>query len=88
MYPGTFEVTHSWGYPEVPDEVVAVGANAVIAVMTTPTQAAGLIGESIGPYAYRLERSGGGLTVALTQSDLNCLKDFRNDIETVSLRLR
>lgn len=88
MYPGTFKVTHSFGYEQVPDAVVSVGANAVIAVLTTPTQAAGLIGETIGPYSYRLERSGGGLTVALTQSDLKSLDRFVNDVDTVSLRLR
>jgi hypothetical protein len=88
MYPGTFMVNYSWGYPQVPDEVVAVGAGAVQAVLTTPTVAAGLIGETIGPYSYRLERTGGGLTVALKQSDLDSLKDFRNTVETAEMRLR
>jgi hypothetical protein len=59
------------------DEVVAVCANAVIGVLQAPTQAAGIISEQIGPYSYRLEKSGGGIAVALTQADLASLKDFR-----------
>lgn len=88
MYPGTFEVTHSFGYRQVPDEVISVGANAVGATLTTPTIAAGLIGETIGPYSYRLERTGGGLTVALTQADLKSLTDLRNTAGTIEMRLR
>lgn len=84
-YPGTYQVTYSHGYPEVPDEVVMVTANAVIAVLLAPTMAAGVIGETVGAYSYRLERSGGGLAVALGQSDLDILNDFRDRAGTFKL---
>jgi len=77
-FPGTFKVTYDHGYAEVPDEVVMVTANAVLAVLLAPTLAAGVIGETIGAYSYRLERSGGGLAVALNDADLLALKDFRD----------
>lgn len=88
VYPLTFRVNRDYGYPEVPDDVVAVGATAVIGVLTSPTQAAGLIGETIGPYSYRLERGGGGAGVALTQADLASLQDYRTTVGTVRTRLR
>lgn len=77
-FPGTFKVTYDHGYTVVPDDVVMVGANAVIAVLMAPTQAAGVIGETVGPYSYRLERSGGGAAVALSGSDLAQLDDYRD----------
>lgn len=88
IYPQTFRVTRDYGYAQVPDEVVAVCATAVIGVLTAPTQAAGLIGETVGPYSYRLERGGGGTGVALSQADLAGLKDFRVTTGTVPLSLR
>lgn len=88
IYPGTYRVTRDYGDLEVPDEVVSVVANATIGVLTAPTQAAGLLGETIGPYSYRLERSGGGTGVALAQADLALLNDFRASTGTVQLRLR
>lgn len=88
IYPQTFRVTRDYGYASVPDEVVAVCATAVIGVLTSPTQAAGLIGETVGAYSYRLERSGGGTGVALTQADLLGLKDFRVTTGTIAVGLR
>jgi hypothetical protein len=88
VYPGTYRVTRDYGYPVVPDEVIAVVATATIGVLTAPNQAAGLIGETIGPYSYRLERGGGGTGVALTQADLASLSDFRNTAGTIQTRLR
>ena len=88
VYPQTFRVVRDYGYAEYPDEVTAVCATAVIGVLTAPTMAAGLIGETAGPYSYRMERSGGGTGVALTQADLASLKDFRMTTGTVMTRLR
>ena len=88
VYPGTYRVTRDYGYPEVPDDVISVCAVAVIGVLTAPTMAAGLIGESIGPYSYRLERGGGGTGVALAQADLASLKDYRTTTGTIQARLR
>lgn len=87
-YPGTYKVTYTWGDAEVPDDVVMVCANAALSVLTAPTAAAGVVGESIGPYSYRLERSGGGVSVALSQADLMQLKDYRGGVRTLQARLR
>lgn len=87
-FPQTFQVTYSYGYSQVPYEVVMVAANAALGVLTAPTAAAGVIGETIGPYSYRLESGGGGVAVALTQADLAILKDFRNTANTIQAELR
>jgi hypothetical protein len=88
LYPQTFKVCRNYGYPEVPDDVVMVCANAVLSVLAAPTLAAGVIGETLGAYSYRLERSGGGVAVALTQADLAALKDYRLTTGTIMTRLR
>ena len=87
-YPGTYAVTYSWGYAAFPAEVTMVCANAALGVLTAPTAAAGVIGETIGPYSYRMESGGGGVAVSLSAADLAILKDFRNDVATVQARLR
>lgn len=84
-YTGTFRVTYSHGYQEYPEEVVMVAANAVLSVLQAPTMASGVIGETLGAYAYRLERGGGGLAVALTEADLEALTDFRPHYGTIKL---
>jgi hypothetical protein len=87
-YPGTYKVTYTWGDTDVPDDVVMVCANAALSVLTAPTAAAGVIGETIGPYSYRLERGGGGVSVALSAADLSQLKDYRGGVQTLQARLR
>jgi hypothetical protein len=87
-YPGTFDVIATFGPPDIPPEVTMVAANEVIGILTAPTQGAGVIGETIGPYSYRMERSGGGLMVALTQAGKESLADFRGGEGTTMLRLR
>lgn len=84
----TFEVVYTHGTPEVPDEVTMVVANACLGVLMAPTQAAGLIGETIGPYSYRMERGGAGLTVAFSQADKEALDDFRDKQGTIYVELR
>ena len=76
-YQNTYRVNRDWGDAEVPPEVVSVCANACLGVLLAPTQAAGIVSETIGPYSYRLEKSGGGVAVALSSADLASLKDFR-----------
>jgi hypothetical protein len=88
LYPGTFRIVYSFGYTAYPDDVNMVCANAVLGVLTAPTMAAGVIGETIGPYSYRLERGGGGVAVALTSADLAALKDYRITETTIMTQLR
>jgi hypothetical protein len=84
----TFGVVYTFGPAEVPDDVIMVVANATLGVLTAPTMAAGLIGETIGPYSYRMERSGGGLKVALDNADLATLNDYRPKQATSQVTLR
>jgi hypothetical protein len=89
MYPQTFNVTLDYGFIDgVPDDVVAVCCNEVIGVLTAPTLAAGMIGETIGPYSYRMERGGGGQLVALSAAGIDALKDFRAENDTVMVDVR
>lgn len=85
FYGATYRVTYTHGPREVPEEIVMVAANSVIAVLTAPTQAAGVIGETLGAYSYRLERSGGGLAVTIQPQDLAVLNDFRSKQMTMKL---
>jgi len=87
-YPGTFRVTYNYGWDYIPDIVTMVAANAALSVLTSPTVAAGVVGETIGPYSYRMEAAGGGVKVALTQADLELLKDYRRNVRTLQSRLR
>lgn len=82
-FPGTFDVDYDHGFREYPDEVVSVCANSVISVLTAPTMASGVIGETVGAYSYRLIRAGAGIQVALTQSDEAALNDFRDRYGTI-----
>lgn len=78
-YSETFQVTYTHGFQEVPQEVISVLCTAVIAILTSPTQAGGVIGETVGSYSYRLQRTGGGISAALRDADLTALDDFRGD---------
>lgn len=85
----TADVTYDHGFQDgFPDDVVGVCAWGVIGTLTAPSMAAGLIGESIGPYSYRLERTGGGMQVALSQADLKTLDKYRDRQGTSTVRLR
>ncbi|MCL2728801.1 MAG: hypothetical protein FWE15_02115 [Actinomycetia bacterium] len=81
--PQTFTVTYSHGPEEVPEDVVMVAANAVCSVFTSPTQASGVIGETVGAYSYRLESGGAGVAVSLKPSDYALLDDYRDKAVTV-----
>jgi hypothetical protein len=85
-FPGTYRVTVDHGYTEIPDDVEMVCATTVISVLMAPTMAAGVIGETVGSYSYRLERGGGGLVVALTEADLAALEDYRPKDGTIVLK--
>jgi hypothetical protein len=87
-FSGTYLVTYSHGYHPVrpyPQEVVTVCANSVISVLQAPSQASGVVGETIGAYSYRVVRSGGGIKVALLEDDLEALDDFRDKHSTINI---
>jgi hypothetical protein len=73
----TFKVTYNHGDAATPQTVKSVLCTAVISLITLPTMAAGVVGESVGPYSYRMERTGGGMGVALKQyADMSLLDKY------------
>jgi hypothetical protein len=91
LYPGTFDVTMSWGSDYAngpPDDVLLVTVNEAIGVLMAPTLATAVIGETVGPYSWRAERTGGGTMIALSQAGQVALKDYRRGTGTMIARLR
>lgn len=88
LYPGTFDVTATWGYNSVPDDVLLVTVNEAIGVLMAPTLATAIIGETVGPYSWRAERTGGGTMIALSQAGQAALSDYRKQEGTMIARLR
>lgn len=85
-YPGTYRVTYSHGYAEVPGDVVRVVCAMATRTITSPSMAGGVVGESVGPYSYRLDAPGGGLAVMLTQADKETLADYRDSVGQIQVR--
>ncbi len=76
-FSSTFRVNYDHGFSVVPEIAISILCTAVISVLTAPTMAAGVIGETVGNYSYRLQRTGGGISAALKDADLTALDDFR-----------
>lgn len=88
-YPGTYRVTYTAGYDEVPADVVAVVCGMVLRTLTAPTMMGGVTGETIGSYSYRLDGGAGvGLAVALSADDRRALDRYRQTAGSIPLRLR
>lgn len=87
-YSDSFDVTHTYGYQNVPGEVIAVLCTAIISELATPTMSATLASESIGAYSYAMRRtSGAGLRAALIDAGMeDTLNDFRQKQGTLALR--
>jgi hypothetical protein len=88
-YGGSFQVTGSHGYPQTPDDVMAVLCTAIISELSTPTMSATLASESIGAYSYAMRRtSGAGLAAALLDAGMKTvLADYRTMTGTLKVRL-
>jgi hypothetical protein len=85
-YPGTYRVTYSHGFEDVPADVVAVVCGMVMRTLTAPTMAGGVQSETIGPYSYRLDAAGTGLSVMMSQGDRDALKRYRRTDGMISVR--
>lgn len=85
-YPGTFRVTYSHGWAEVPPDVVAVVCSMVLRTLTAPTTVGGITSETIGPYSYRLESPGVGTAVSLTDAERKTLARYRRTVGMISVR--
>jgi hypothetical protein len=86
---GSFKITGSHGFVEVPDDVVAVLASAVTSELATPTMSATLMSESVGAYSYSMRRtSGAGLNAALIDAGMKTvLMPYHKSYGTVKIRL-
>lgn len=87
-YPGTYRIVYSHGGGSTPAGVLAVVAAMVMRTLTAPTMAAGLTGETIGPYSYRTDGSGVGTAVILTDDDRRALKQYRRTSGMSMVRFR
>ena len=85
-YPGTYRVTYSHGYEEVPADVVAVVCGMVMRTLTAPTMAGGVRSETVGPYSYQLDAAGTGISVMMSQADRDVLKRYRKTEGMISVR--
>jgi hypothetical protein len=77
-YPGTYRVTYSHGYTQIPADVVSVACGMVLRTLTAPTTLGGVTSETIGSYSYRLEAADTGLSVVLGQTERKTLARYRN----------
>lgn len=84
-YPGTYRVTYSHGYGQVPADVVAVVCGMVLRTLTAPTMAGGVRSETIGSYSYQLDAAGTGLSVTLSQDDRKTLARYRIGAATIKV---
>lgn len=84
-YPGTYRVTYSHGYQDVPGDVVAVVCGMVLRTLTAPTMAGGVTSETIGSYSYRLDAPGAGLMVMMSPDDRRVLDRYRRTATTVKV---
>lgn len=85
-FQGTYRVTHTWGYSEVPQEVNSLLCQATITVLSTPTMGP-LTSETVGAYSYNLRPTGGaGIRAALKDAGMEeILADFRTKQSTIQI---
>jgi hypothetical protein len=86
---GTFTITGSHGFLDVPGDVVSVLCTAITSELATPTMSATLMSESVGAYSYSMRRtSGAGLNAALVDAGMKtALSDYRQGFGTLKVRL-
>jgi hypothetical protein len=86
---GSFLITGSHGFVDVPADVVSVLCTAVTSELATPTMSATLMSESVGAYSYSMRRtSGAGLNAALIDAGMKtALQDYRQSYGTMKVTL-
>lgn len=85
-WPGTFRVTYTSGYAQVPDDVVVVVCRMVMTTITAPTLIGGITSEKIGPYSYQLANAGVGTAVSMSEEDRLILARYRRTTGTITTR--
>lgn len=79
------QVTYSYGYAHVPDDVRMVVCSMVVRALYTPSAGA-MVSESVGPYSYRLARAGPTGLYALMDDERAVLNKYRSNASAVELR--
>lgn len=87
-YPGTYRVTYSHGYETVPADVVRIVCGMVLRTLTAPTMAGGVTSESVGPYSYRIDQPGTGLSVSLSAADKKDLDAAGYRVKEAQIKVR
>jgi hypothetical protein len=86
-YPGTYRVTYSHGYAEVPADVVMVVCGMALRTLTSPAIAGGITSETVGPYSYRIDTPGLGLSVVMNEAERQALSRYRRTVGMISVRM-
>ncbi len=83
-YPGTYRVTYTHGYAEVPAEVLSVVCGVVLRVLTNPS---GYRSETVGSYSvtYAVPATGEQLGTNLTRYEMRVLDRYRRKVDTVKV---
>lgn len=83
-YPGTYRVTYTHGYAEVPGDVLAVVCGVVLRVLTNPS---GYRSETVGSYSvtYAVPATGEQLGTNLTRYEMKALDRYRRKSDTVKV---
>ena len=83
-YPGTYRVTYTHGYVEVPDDVLSVVCGVVLRVLSNPS---GYRSETVGSYSvtYAVPATGEQLGTNLTRYDMKLLDRYRRKADTVKV---
>lgn len=81
-YPGTYQVTYSYGYAEVPPDVVAVVCGMTTRVLQNPSN---LRSETVGSYSvtYSIPATGEALGINLSRYERQVLDRYRRRASTV-----
>lgn len=83
-YPGTYRVTYTHGYAEVPADVRSVVCGVVLRVLTNPS---GYRSETVGSYSvtYAVPATGEQLGTNLTRYEMKMLDRYRRKTDTVKV---
>ena len=83
-YPGTYRVTYTHGYAEVPAEMLSVVCGVVLRVLTNPS---GYRSETVGSYSvtYAVPATGEQLGTNLTRYEMRVLDRYRRKVDTVKV---
>lgn len=81
-YPGTYQVTYSHGYAEVPPDVVAVVCGMATRVLQNPSN---LRSETVGSYSvtYTIPATGEALGINLSRYEKQILDRYRRRASTI-----